>query len=88
MGRGVAQTDSRRLSNAAARVHARVGYSEICCGKGATGLGFFRVLWFLLPMLTPPTAPHSVSSMVWGSYSRPNNGRITEWAQANLTPRD
>jgi hypothetical protein len=32
----------------------------ICGGQNATGAGFMRVLPFPLPILIPPTAPHSL----------------------------
>jgi hypothetical protein len=41
-----------------------------------------KVLWFPIP----PTAPHS-SSIIWGWYNRPINGRLTKWSQSHHTPR-
>jgi hypothetical protein len=47
---------------------------------------FLRVLRFPVPILIPPTAPHS-SSITPGWYSRPNNGRRTKWIQSHPTQR-
>jgi hypothetical protein len=58
-GRAIAHAVSRRLPNAAACVQVQVRSSDICGGQSGTGAGFLRVLWFPLPILTPPTAPHS-----------------------------
>jgi hypothetical protein len=76
-GRVVAQAGSRRLSTVAARVRARVRSCEICGGQSGIGAGFFRVLRFPLPILIPPTAPHS-SSIIRGWYNEPNSGRSTK----------
>jgi hypothetical protein len=85
--RAIAQAVSRRLSTAAARVRAKVRSCEICGGKSGTGAGFLRVLWFPLPILIPPTAPH-LSSIIRGWYNRPVSGRRTKWTQSHPTPRD
>jgi hypothetical protein len=37
------------------------------------------LLRFPLPILIPPTAPHSSSSINRGWYNRPNSGRRTNW---------
>jgi hypothetical protein len=58
---------------------AQVRSCGICGGQGGTGAGFFRVLRFPLPILIPPTAPHS--SFVRGWYNRSNSGRHTKWTQ-------
>jgi hypothetical protein len=47
---------------------------------------FLRVLRFPLPILIPPTAPHS--SIIRGWYNRPNSGRRTKWTQSHHTPRN
>jgi hypothetical protein len=36
----------------------------ICGGQCGTGAGFLRLLRFPLPILTPPTAPHSSPSII------------------------
>jgi hypothetical protein len=48
---------SHRFPTAAARVRS----CRIFCGQNGTGAGFLRVLQFPLPILIPPTAPHSSS---------------------------
>jgi hypothetical protein len=88
-GRAIAQTVSRRLPTAAARVRAQVKSCGTCCEQNGTGAGFLRVLQFPLPILIPPTAPHSSSSsssIIWGWYKRPISGRRTKWTQSHPTP--
>jgi hypothetical protein len=34
-------------------------HGGICCGKSGFEVALFRALRFPLPILTPPTAPHS-----------------------------
>jgi hypothetical protein len=36
-----------------------------------------------LPILNPPTAPHSSSSIIRGWYNRPLSGRRTKWSQSH-----
>jgi hypothetical protein len=79
LGRAIAQAVNGRLPTEAARVRARVWSCEICGGKSGTGAGFLRVLRFPLPILIPPTAPQSSSSIIWGWYNRPNSRRSTTW---------
>jgi hypothetical protein len=59
-----------RLPNAAARIRARVRSCGIYGGQNGTGVSFLRVLRFCLPIIIPPTAPHS--SIILGWYSRQN----------------
>jgi hypothetical protein len=46
---------------------------------------FFWVFGFPLPILVPPTSPHS-SYIIRGWYNRPNSGRRTKWTQCHSTP--
>jgi hypothetical protein len=70
VARAIAQAVSRRLPTAVARVRAWVRSCGICGGQSGTGAGFLQVLQFPLPILIPPTAPHS-SSIIRGWYNRP-----------------
>jgi hypothetical protein len=54
-GRAVAQTVSRWLPTAAARVRVREACG-VCGGQSGTRAGFLRVLPFPLPMI-PPISP-------------------------------
>jgi hypothetical protein len=44
-----------------AQVLARVWSGGICGGQNEAGAGFFRVLWFPLPIYIPPNSPSSQS---------------------------
>jgi hypothetical protein len=81
MGRAIAQVVSRWLPAIVAQVKARVRPCGIRGGQSGTGAGFLPVLRFPLPILIPPIAPQSSSSssIIWGWYSRPNNGQSTKW---------
>jgi hypothetical protein len=61
----IAQAVSRWLPTSAAQVRAQVRTCGICGGPSGTVPGFLRVLRFPLPILIPPTAPHS-SSIIQG----------------------
>jgi hypothetical protein len=56
--------------------------------KCGTGPGFLRVLRFPLPIIIPPTAAHSSSSITRCWYNRPVSGRRTKWPQSHPTPRN
>jgi hypothetical protein len=71
-----------RLPTAAARVRSQVRSCGICGGQSGTEAGFLLVLRFPLPILIPPTTPHSSSSIIRGWYNRPNIGRRTKWTQS------
>jgi hypothetical protein len=87
-GRAIAQAVSCRLPTAAARVRTQVRSCWICGEQSGTGEDFLRVLLFPLPILIPPTAPHSSSSIIRGWYNRPNSGRRTKWTQSHPTSRN
>jgi hypothetical protein len=57
----IAEAVSCRPPAEAARVQAQVRSCGICDGQSGTGTDFLRVLRFPLPVLIPPTAPHSVT---------------------------
>jgi hypothetical protein len=61
-GCAIAQEFSRWLPTVAAWVRALVRSCGICGGQGGTGAGSLRVLWFPLPIFSPPIAPQSPSS--------------------------
>jgi hypothetical protein len=84
-GRATAQEVSRRLLTAATRVRAHVRTCRICGEQSGTGARLLRVIRFSLPILIPPTAPHS-SSIIRGWYNRPVNGRHTKRTQSDPTP--
>jgi hypothetical protein len=85
-GRAIAQAVSRRLPTAAARVRSQVKSCGICGGQSGTVTCFLRVLPFPLPILIPPTAPHS-SSIIRGWYNRPVSGQRTKWTQSHPNPK-
>jgi hypothetical protein len=84
-GRAIAQVVSRRLPTAAARIRAQVRSCGICGGRSGTEAGFLRELRFPLPILIPPTTPHSSSTMR-GWYNRPVSGRSTTWTHSHPSP--
>jgi hypothetical protein len=85
-GRAIAQAVSRRLPTAAARVRAQARSCGICGGQSGTRASFLRVLLFPLPILIPPTTPHS-SYIIRGWYYSPISGRRIKWTQSHLTLR-
>jgi hypothetical protein len=50
-------------------VKSQVRSCEICGGQKGTGVGFLRILRFPLPILIPPTAPHSLIILSSTLYS-------------------
>jgi hypothetical protein len=70
---------------AAARVRDQVRSCGICGGQSSAGAGFLRVLPFPLPILIPPTASHSSSSII--RDNRPNSDRRTKWTLSHPTRR-
>jgi hypothetical protein len=73
-GRVVPQAVSRRLPTATDRVRPRSGHVGSVVSKVALAQVFVGVLRFPLPILIPPTAPHS-SSIIRDWYNRPVSGR-------------
>jgi hypothetical protein len=81
-GRVVAQAVNRRLFTAAAWVRAHVRSCGICGGESEIRAGFLRMLRIPLPLISP-APPHSSSSIIRDSYSRPNSSRHTKWTQSH-----
>jgi hypothetical protein len=79
----MAQAVSGRLSTEANRVRAQVRSCGICGGEGDTVADFLRVLRFSLPILIPPTAPHS-PSIIRSWYNRSKSGGVP--SGLSLTP--
>jgi hypothetical protein len=69
LGRAIAESVSRWLPTAAARVQSRVWSSGICGGQSGAGASFLLVLRFPLPFI-PPNSPFSQS---------PGAGTIGQW---------
>jgi hypothetical protein len=88
LGRAIAQAVIRRLPTAVAPVRTQVRSCGICGGQSGTGAGFLRVLRFPLPILISPNTPHSLSSIIRGSYNRPISGGHTKWTQSHPTTRN
>jgi hypothetical protein len=70
-------------SNRGGQFRPRIRLFRICDAQSDIGAGFILVLRFPLP-ITPPTAPHSSSSIIQCGCNRPNNG----WYKSclSLTP--
>jgi hypothetical protein len=79
-GRATAQAVSRRFTTAAARVRAQVRSCAFCGGQSGTGASFIPVLRFPLPILIPPTAPHSHLLVV--------SGRRTSGLSQSIPPQE
>jgi hypothetical protein len=67
VGRAIAHETSRRLLTATDWVRNQVRSFGIGGAQYGTGTGFFRVLRFTLPIVIPPTAPHSSSIILAGT---------------------
>jgi hypothetical protein len=85
-GRAIAQAVGHWFPTLAARFRVQVRLRGVCSGKSGIGAGFLRVLRFPLPILIPPTAPHS-SSIIRGWYIRPVSGWRTNWTQVSPHPK-
>jgi hypothetical protein len=57
-GGAIVQAVSRQFPIATGRVRAQFRSCWISSGKSGTGAGFLLVLYFPLPILIPPIAPH------------------------------
>jgi hypothetical protein len=84
VGRAIAQAVSRWLPTKATRVRARVWSREILSWQSGGVEGFLRVLLFPLPILNPPIAPQSPSSIIWSWYNRPVLAAVP--SRLSLTP--
>jgi hypothetical protein len=84
-GRAIAQAVSCRLTTAVIRVRAQVRSCGICGAQSDSGTGFLRVIRFLLPILIPPTIPHS-SYIIRDLYNRPVSGLRNKWTQSHRIP--
>jgi hypothetical protein len=82
-GRAIAQAVSCWLPTAAAWVLGEVMWD--LWWKNGTWAGFLQVLWFPLPILIPPIAPHPLSSIIRGWYKMPNTGRYINVLKSHLT---
>jgi hypothetical protein len=87
-GRAIAQAVSRRLHTAAVRIWPLVRSCGIYGGQSGTGAGFLWVLRFPLPILIPPTVPHSYPSIIQSWYNWPISDRRTKWTQSHPTQRN
>jgi hypothetical protein len=63
----------------------RSGHVEFVANEVTLGLGFLQVLQFPLPILIPPIAPHSSSSIIRGWYNTSNSGRRTKCTRSHPT---
>jgi hypothetical protein len=85
-GHVIAQAGSHRYPTKERRGRAHVWSCAVCGGQSGTGAGFLRELGFPQLILIPPTT--ACSSIIWGWYNRPINGRHTKWTQSHPTPRN
>jgi hypothetical protein len=65
-------------------VAVRVRSRGICGAQSGPGAGFLQVLQFPLSIFSPPTAPKSPSSIIWGWYNRPIVATVS--SGLSLTP--
>jgi hypothetical protein len=78
----IAQAVSRRLRTAGGPGSSTGQVMWDLWWKSGTGADFLRVLRFSLPILIPPTAPHSSSSIIRGWYYRQISGQRKEWTKS------
>jgi hypothetical protein len=75
------------LPTMAAQVRTHVNSCGNCDASSGIEAGYLRVFRFPLPILIPPTAPHSSSSTIWDWYNRPHSSRRTKWTQSHPNPK-
>jgi hypothetical protein len=76
-----------RPPTAAGRIQAQVRLCEVCGGRSGIAAGFIRALQFPLPTV-PPTAHHSVPSLIRDWYSGANSDRPGKRAESHTHPKE
>jgi hypothetical protein len=71
------------LTTAASRARSQTRSCWFSGGRSGTGASFLRIFQLSLPILIPPTPPHS-PSFIRGWYNRPNSERRTMWIQSQV----
>jgi hypothetical protein len=74
-----------RLPVAAPWVPSRVSSRRICGGKSDIEVGFRQVLLFPLPILIPPTAPHSFPTIIPRAGAQAHSGPAKQMDLPQLT---
>jgi hypothetical protein len=69
MGYATAQVISPKLLTVVTWFHPQVTPCMLCGRLSGTSAGFLQALWFPLPILIPPTAPHSLLDLSLTLYS-------------------
>jgi hypothetical protein len=69
VGFAIAEAVSHWLLNAVAWIRSQVRSYRIYGGEYGTEVGFLCVFWFPLPVLIPPTSPHTVIKLSLMLYS-------------------
>jgi hypothetical protein len=71
-----------------AEIEPRSGHVRFVVDRVVLGQSFRRVFRFPLPVLIPPTAPHSSSSIIQGSYNSPNTAWRDKVDSVSPTPKE